>query len=309
MNGSICVFAYSEVGYGCLKLLLEQKRDVAALFTHEDEAQETQWFRSCAKLAREHHVPVYTMEPKDPEMERVVADLRPDLILSLYYRKMIPMRVLDHAKLGAFNLHGGLLPKYRGRAPLNWAIINGETETGVTLHVMVAKADAGEIIDREAVAIGPEETAGEVALRVASGAVRLIARQIDGLLAGTAPRIRQDESQATYFGARTAQDGEIQWAQSAGQIFNLIRAVAPPFPGAFTSLKNNRLMVWKARIAHISVKEGNGFPGKILSLSPFIVAAGEGAVELIHFGFAGEKENEPSQRAVSLCKAGDMLGE
>lgn len=303
MKGSIVVFAYSEVGYSCLKLLLDQGRHVAALFTHEDDSGETQWFRSCAALARERGVPVYTMPPKDPEMERIVAEIRPDLILSLYYRNMIPMRVLDHARLGAFNLHGGLLPRYRGRAPLNWAIIHGETETGITLHVMVKEADAGEIVDAEAVSIGPEDTAGEVALRVAPAAVKLITRQIDGLLAGTAPRIKQDESKATYFGARKPEDGRIYWTQSAAQIFNLIRAVAPPFPGAFTELKGRRLMVWKAKVA-----EGRGQPGEVLSLAPFRVAAGAGALDLLEFGFEGEAMDQASGQVLAGLKPGDRLG-
>ena len=304
MSKRIVVFAYSEAGYSCLKLLLDQGRDVAALFTHEDDSGETQWFRSCAGLARAHGVPVYTMPPKDPEMERIVAEIRPDLILSLYYRQMIPMRVLDHARLGAFNLHGGLLPRYRGRAPLNWAIINGETETGVTLHVMVKAADAGDIVDAEAVPIGPEETAGEVAPRVAEGAVRLIARQIDGLLAGAAPRIRQDETQASYFGARKPEDGRIDWTQSARAIFNLVRAVAPPFPGAFTQLRGRRVMVWKARPV-----PGKGRPGEVLSLSPLVVAAGEGALELIDFGFEGGAGKGADKSVLAVLRAGENLGE
>jgi len=303
MSQRIVIFGYSEVGYSCLKLLLDQGRDIAALFTHEDDSGETQWFRSCAGLARERGVPVYTLGPKDPEMERIIADIKPDLILSLYYRNMIPMRVLDHARLGAFNMHGGLLPKYRGRAPLNWAIINGESETGITLHVMVREADAGDLVDAEAVPIGPEETAGDVAPRVAEGAVRLIARQIDGLLSGTAPRIKQDETQATYFRARKPEDGRIDWTQSAQAIFNLIRAVAPPFPGAFTQVNGRRLMVWKARVV-----AGRGEPGDVLSLHPLMIATGEGALELIYFGFEGEAKTGASQAVLSVLKPGQRVG-
>ena len=300
----IVVFAYSEVGHACLKALLERGDNVVALFTHEDAADERLWFQSCARLARERGVPVHTMDPKDPEMERIIRSLAPDLIFSFYYRKMIPERILAHARLGAYNMHGSLLPGYRGRAPLNWAIINGESETGVTLHVMVKEADAGDIIDREAVAIAPEETAGEVAKRIPAAAVRLLMRQIDGLKAGTAERHVQDHSKASYFGIRRPEDGRIDWRQPAGRIHNLIRAVAPPFPGAFTYAKGRKLMIWSARLAG-----GVGRPGEILLLSPLTIAADEGAIEAVHFGFEGESDAEASPDVLAALRPGDLLGE
>ena len=301
----IVVFAYSEVGHACLKALIDRDENILALFTHEDSPDERQWFRSCAALAKSHDIPVYTAEPREGDtVERIVSDLAPDLIFSFYYRKMIPERVLRHARLGAYNMHGSLLPRYRGRAPLNWAIIHGETETGVTLHVMVKEADAGDVIDMEAVSIGPDETAGQVAERIPDAAVRLILRQIDGLKAGTAPRHVQDVSKATYFGIRKPEDGRIDWRQTAQQIFNLVRAVAPPFPGAFTDAAGRRFMVWRARVS-----EGSGKPGEVLSLEPFIIATGEGALEAVHFGFAGEDEAGTSKAVLAALGVGDILGE
>jgi methionyl-tRNA formyltransferase len=305
MTGGIVVFAYSEVGHACLEFLLNRGEKIAALFTHENDAGERQWFQSCAALAEDHGVPVFTVEPKDgDEVELIVADLKPDLIFSFYYRKMIPERILKLARLGAFNMHGSLLPRYRGRAPLNWAIINGERETGVTLHVMVKAADAGDMIDREAVAIGPDETAGEVAKRIPAAAVAIVARQIDALKAGTAPREVQDESKATYFGIRKPDDGRIDWTQPARRVVDLVRAVTVPFPGAFTFLGARKLMVWRARIA-----TGEGAPGEVLSLVPLVVAAGEGAVELAHFGFEGESEYEASTAVHAAVRRGTRLGE
>jgi methionyl-tRNA formyltransferase len=304
MAGGIVVFAYSEVGHACLELLLNRGEKVAALFTHEDDAGERQWFQSCSALAEDHCIPVFTVEPRDgDEVERIVADLAPDLILSFYYRKMIPERILKLARLGAFNMHGSLLPRYRGRAPLNWAIINGERETGVTLHVMVKAADAGDIVDREAVAIGPEETAGEVAKRIPAAAVAIVARQIEALKAGTAPCEKQDESKATYFGIRKPEDGRIDWSQPARRVADLVRAVTAPFPGAFTTLRGRPLMVWRVRVA-----PGEGRPGEVLSLAPLLVACGSGAVELVHFGFAGEGEAEASHAVRAALARGDMLG-
>jgi methionyl-tRNA formyltransferase len=303
-SGGIVVFAYSEVGYACLKLLLERGENVVALFTHEDDAGERQWFSSCAHLAREHGVPVYTVEPREgDEVERLIADVAPDLVLSFYYRKMIPERILKLARLGAFNMHGSLLPRYRGRAPLNWAIIHGERETGVTLHVMVKAADAGDMIDWEPVAIGPEETAGEVAMRIPAAAVAIVARQIDALKAGTAPRHKQDEGKITYFGIRKPEDGRIDWTRTARQVVDLVRAVTVPFPGAFTSLNGTKLMVWRA-----AVVDGQGAPGEVLSVDPLRVAAGVGAVEIRCFGFEGESETAASTGAMAQMSPGTILG-
>lgn len=304
MAGGIVVFAYSEVGHACLKFLLERGEPVVALFTHEDDTGERQWFSSCAHLARQYDVPVCTVEPRESdEVERVIAGLKPDLILSFYYRKMIPERILGLARLGAFNMHGSLLPRYRGRAPLNWAIINGETETGVTLHVMVKAADAGDMIDWQAVPIGPEETAGEVAQRIPAAAVAIVSRQIDALKAGTAPRHKQDESKVTYFGIRKPDDGYIDWTQTARQIANLVRAVTVPFPGAFTFANGRKVMVWK-----VSATEGEGRPGEVISVHPLVVAAGEGAVMLQHFGFEGESETVASHAVLAEVSPGMILG-
>lgn len=303
MAGEIVVFAYSEVGHACLDFLLGRGEKIAALFTHEDDAGERQWFQSCTALAEDHGIPVFTVEPKDgDEVERIVVDLAPDLILSFYYRKMIPERILKLARLGAFNMHGSLLPRYRGRAPLNWAIINGESETGVTLHVMVKTADAGDIIDREAVAIGPDETAGDVARRIPAAAVAILSRQIEALKAGTAPREVQDESQASYFGIRRPDDGRIDWTQPARRIVDLVRAVTVPFPGAFAFMGRSKLMIWRASIA-----AGEGTPGEVLSHAPLTIAAGEGAVMLVHFGYEGEDEFKASAHVLAGLRQGDRL--
>jgi methionyl-tRNA formyltransferase len=304
MAGPIVVFAYSEVGHACLTLLIERGENIAALFTHEDDAGESQWFSSCARLARDNGIPVYTVEPRDGNtVERVVAGIRPDLILSFYYRKMIPERILGLARLGAYNMHGSLLPRYRGRAPLNWAIIHGEKETGVTLHVMVKAADAGDMIDWEAVPIGPEETAGEVALRIPAAAVAVVARQIDALKAGTAPRRKQDETKVTYFGIRRPEDGRIDWDQDADRVFDFVRALAAPFPGAFTSLDGAKLLVWKARHA-----EGQGAAGEVLSVDPLVVACGAGALRIERFGFEGESAEAASDAVIARLRRGMTLG-
>src|SRR6185369_10260126 len=140
---SVVVCAYHNVGYCCLQELLRQGADVRLVFTHEDSPTEEIWFSSVRELAAEHGIPFLTAEINLPENVEQVREISPDFLFSFYYRNMIRPQVLDLALRGALNLHGSYLPKYRGRVPVNWAVINGETETGATLHYMVEKPDAG----------------------------------------------------------------------------------------------------------------------------------------------------------------------
>lgn len=243
----ILVFAYSHVGHACLKFLLDRGENIVGIYTHEDRPGETLWFPSVRQLATDHGIPVSTEENLKQELARI-QQLSPDLIFSFYYRNMIPMSVVGLPRLGAYNMHGSFLPKYRGRAPVNWAVLNGETKTGATLHAMVAEPDAGEIVDQEPVPIGPEDTSALVQSEVTKAAVRVLSRQIERLKAGTAPRIRQDHAQATYFGRRQAKDGEINWSWPAARIHNLVRAVTHPYPGAFGELYGEEVLIWKTRL-------------------------------------------------------------
>ncbi len=196
-------FGYSEIGYECLNFLLERGDNVVGLFTHEDNPNEKIWFKTPAVAAKAKGVPIFTPEKiATPEWLEKIAALKPDLILSVYYRNMISTKILALPPLGAFNMHGSLLPKYRGRAPINWAVLHGETRIGVTLHRMVKAPDAGAIVDQEGVDIGPRDTAEEAFRKVLPCARRVIARQIDALLKGTARETPQDEAQVTYFGGR-----------------------------------------------------------------------------------------------------------
>lgn len=281
----IVFFGYSEVGFECLSLLLERGDNVVALITHEDNPNEKIWFQTPAVAARAKGIPIHTpVSGHTPEWTERIALMAPDLILSVYYRNMISENILRLAPLGAFNMHGSLLPKYRGRAPINWAVLHGETHLGMTLHRMVKKADAGAIVDQQGVAIGPSDTAEQAFRKVLPCARAVLARQIDALLAGTATETPQDASQATYFGGRKPEDGRINWSQTSAQIFNLIRAVADPYPGAFTDIGTARLMVWWAAPPAGAAR---GEPGEVLSVTPLIVATGDGALELTRTEFRG----------------------
>jgi methionyl-tRNA formyltransferase len=294
--GGIVVFAYSEVGWACLDELLARGHDVRLVCTHADDPGENKWFRSVAERAKQAGIETTTLEAKDGAfLETRIREIAPDLILSAYYRRMIPMRLLDLAKRGAVNMHGSLLPKYRGRAPANWAILHGETRIGVTLHHMVKRADAGDIVDREPVEIGSEETTADVTVKCVAAARLVLGRQVDALLAGTAPREPQDESQATYFGGRKPEDGRIDWTKRAQDVVNLVRAVAEPYPGAFSDVEGRRLFVWRARAV-----ERHGFPGAVLSADPPVVAAGDRAVELLRWQWEGEPKREAGPLGLAM---------
>jgi methionyl-tRNA formyltransferase len=284
----ILFFGYSEVGHDCLDLLLSRGDNVVGLITHADNPDEKIWFKTPAQAARSRGVPVHAPDTlATPEWRERIAAMRPDLILSAYYRNMISTTLLALAPLGAFNMHGSLLPRYRGRAPINWAVLNGETRIGMTLHRMVREPDAGNIVDQEGVDIGPRDTAEEAFRKALPCARRVLARQIDALLSGTAPETPQDASRATYFGGRKPEDGRIDWTQPSRRIFDLVRAVTDPYPGAFCDVGAARLMVWWAEPDSAASRKGRGRPGEILSLSPLVVATGDAALELTRTEWRG----------------------
>jgi methionyl-tRNA formyltransferase len=281
-------FGYSEVGHDCLDLLLARGDNVIGLITHEDNPHEKIWFKTPAVAAREKNIPVHTpVSVNTPEWIERITLLAPDLILSVYYRNMISPVILALPRLGAWNMHGSLLPKYRGRAPINWAVLHGEPRIGMTLHRMVKKADAGAVVDQEGVAIGPRDTAEQAFRKVLPCARAVLARQMDVLLAGTARETPQDESQATYFGGRKPEDGRVVWTQTSRQIFDLIRAVTDPYPGAFTDVNGSRLMLWWAEPDSPAARGRTGRPGEVLSIAPLVIATGNGALEFTRTEWRG----------------------
>ena len=243
------VFAYHDVGVNCLKALLNAGIQVDLVVTHQDDPHENVWFASVAKLCEEKNIAYITpsaIELKDliPKLEA----LSPDYIFSFYYRHMIPAQILACAKIASLNMHGSLLPKYRGRAPVNWAILHGESETGATLHIMEAKPDAGDIVGQVAVSIGPDETATDVFGKVSQAAVKVLETVLPSLTAGHVPRKPNELQKGSYFGGRKPADGQIHWDQTAQQVHNLVRAVAPPYPGAFTEYEGKTMIVAKTSL-------------------------------------------------------------
>jgi len=238
------VFAYHDVGVRGLSVLLALGVDIQLLVTHVDDSDENIWFSSVAELAALNDIPVIT--PSDPNTAEVVEQVRachPDVLFSFYYRHMLGAELLEIPSIGAYNLHGSLLPKYRGRVPINWAVLHGETESGASLHRMEIKPDAGALVDQQAVAILPNDTAHTVFQKVACASEQLLLRCVPLLLENRAREVALDLSAGSYFGGRRPEDGRIDWHKTAGQIHNLIRAVAPPYPGAFFDTQGVRLLV------------------------------------------------------------------
>jgi len=249
MQASAVVFAYHDVGVRCLSVLLAHGVRVALVVTHHDDPREAIWFESVEKLARARGLEVAIPEDANaaPFAERLER-IAPDFLFSFYYRSMLSPRVLAAARRGAYNMHGSLLPKYRGRAPVNWAVLGGERATGATLHEMVAKPDAGRIVDQLAVPILPDDRAVDVFRKVTVAAEIVLDRSLPKLIAGKAELKAQDLAQGSYFGGRKPEDGRIDWGRGAKEVHDLVRAVAPPYPGAFTVVDGHRLRILRTRL-------------------------------------------------------------
>lgn len=272
------VFAYHDVGVRCLSVLLAQGVRVALVLTHEDKPGENIWFGSVAALARKHALPVIT--PEDPNAPAVVAQIRalaPDFLFSFYYRSMLGPELLALPRRGAYNMHGSLLPKYRGRVPVNWAVIMGERETGASLHKMVVKPDAGGIVDQQAVPIGPDETAAEVFAKVSAAAEQVLARALPRLIAGSAQIKPQDLARGSYFGGRKPEDGRIDWSQGAQRVHDLVRGVAPPYPGAFTRAGGLTLRILRTRLEP-NRRPRSSAPGLYFEAGSWYADCGDGKV-------------------------------
>ena len=279
MSAKTVVFAYHDIGCAGIQTLLDSGYDIAAVFTHADDPKENAFYGSVAQLCANKGIPVHAPEDVNhPLWIERIAKLDPEYIFSFYYRNLLSESLLAVAKKGAFNLHGSLLPSYRGRAPANWVLVNGESETGVTLHRMVKRADAGAIVAQQRVAIGRSDTALSLHGKLRVAAVDLLRDTLPAMLQGKISETAQDESKASVYGRRTAADGKLLWAQPAEQLFNLVRAVTQPYPGAFCAVGEHKLIVWSAEV----VKGNDGqAPGRVISVNPLRIACGEDSLVIL----------------------------
>ncbi|KMK81287.1 bifunctional UDP-4-amino-4-deoxy-L-arabinose formyltransferase/UDP-glucuronic acid oxidase ArnA [Pectobacterium brasiliense] len=284
------VFAYHDIGCVGLEALKLAGYEIQAVFTHSDAPGENHFYASVAKAAAEMDVPVFAPEDVNhPLWVNRIRELAPDVIFSFYYRTLLSDDILQLPSFGAFNLHGSLLPRYRGRAPVNWVLVNGETQTGVTLHKMVSRADAGDIVAQSVVAIDEEDTALTLHGKCRTAAAALLAQQLPLIRSREITLTPQDDSRASYFGRRTAADGLIDWQKSAREINNLIRAVTEPYPGAFTFLGERKVIIWRSRVVKVNRVKSNDVrangvkheAGAIISTSPLVVSCGEEELEIV----------------------------
>jgi methionyl-tRNA formyltransferase len=292
----IAFFGYSQAGHACLSRLLTAGEDVVLVATHADLPGEAIWFESVAALARSKGIePLVVGEDAGPAVAARVKTAAPELILSVWFRTVLPPEVLAQPRLGAYNIHGSLLPKYRGRAPVNWAVLRGETRTGATLHRMRLKPDTGEIVDQEPVEIGPDESALRVQQKVTEAAIRLLDRQLPALKAGNAPHRPQDEAAATTFPRRRPEDGRIDWSRSAQDVHNLVRAVTHPWPGAFTDVFGGTTYLWATRLPNLAAHDN--FPGQVRTEEGklFVACGDDRYVEVLRLQREGEAEKDAAE--------------
>jgi UDP-4-amino-4-deoxy-L-arabinose formyltransferase/UDP-glucuronic acid dehydrogenase (UDP-4-keto-hexauronic acid decarboxylating) len=289
------VLAYSNIGCIGIKALLKHGFEIAMVLTHKDDPQEKIWFDSVAELAAGCNLPVFApVDVNHPLWVEKIKALTPDIVFSFYYRQIIRRDILDIPGNGCLNLHGSLLPKYRGRAPINWVLVNGEQETGVTLHYMTPRPDDGEIVAQEKIAISDDDTALTLHRKAEQAAERLLDGVLPRILKGTAPRIPQDHTQATYFGGRKPSDGEIDWSKTAREVRNLVRAVTKPFPGAFSFVGERKCFFWE--IGETTLETMTSVPGTVVSIHPLRIATGTNAIGVS----AGQAEG-------SIYMTGDQL--
>ncbi len=303
----VILFAYHDIGYEGLKTLSDSGHEIAAVFTHADDAKENIWFKSVKDLANQLKVPVH-IDPdlNDPVWLKNIKAMRPDAIFSFYYRKMIRDSILTVAPKGAFNLHGSLLPKYRGRAPINWVLVNGEKETGLTLHHMVAKPDAGDIVAQKKVLISEDDNALTLYRKLVPLVAPMLRKVVPLIEKGTAPRTAQNQGEATYFGGRKPDDGKIDWSNQAIEIYNLIRAVTRPYPGAFSTLSGKKIFIWRGAAQKMSEKKS---PGTALSANPLIICCGLDALKIDQIQTEGDAElSGPDWAGQNSVKIGTILG-
>lgn len=283
------VLAYHNMGIAGLDALEKHGYEIAAIFTHEDDPGENCWFGSVKEWAKSHGVTFYTPEQiNSPQWVEKIKALEPDILFSFYYRKMLGQAILDIPRLGALNLHGSLLPAYRGRCPVNWVIIKGEQKTGVSLHFMVEKPDAGDLVGQREVLIGPDDTAQMLYEKLCLAAGQLLDDILPLIKKEQIPRTKQDLSRGSYYGGRRPEDGRIDWQQDAKDIYNLIRAVTDPYPGAFAFLEDGlQIKILKATMAE-------GAPGKepgdiLISGRDVLVQTGNSAIRLGEIELQGNR--------------------
>jgi methionyl-tRNA formyltransferase len=292
--GLLCA---GEIGYRCLRSVIESPAaNLVAVFSYRVEAPQAEYLERIQELCSNHGIEFQeTTSVGSEEFQKLWADLDLDYLFAIKWRTMIPASVIDSARHGLIVFHASLLPKYRGWAPVNWPLINGEAKTGVTMFYAAADVDSGDIIEQRERCITDEDDAGTIDCWLNATVETMLKENLSRLAAGTAPRTPQDHSQATYAIWRTPEDGHIDWSKSTREIFNLIRGLTSPYPGAYTMHDERKLIIWSAEIEIDPRAYVGAVPGKVERVIPGAgvnVLTGDGILRLKQVQFAeGEPQN------------------
>lgn len=270
-----------------LKALSDSGHNISAVFTKQDMPRGRKMIMTPPEvkvLALERGLPVYQPTTlRDTDIHNTLKELAPDVIVVVAYGKLLPKEVLDIPKYGCINVHGSILPKYRGAAPIQWTIISGDEYGGVTTMYMGEGLDTGDIIEVYKTKVGENETSGELFDRLAKEGAKLLLHTLELIENGTAPRIPQNEEEATYASMLSKEMCEIDWAKPASEVHNLVRGLNP-WPIALTTLEGKRVKIIETRISSLRGKEG-----EIVALEPLTVACGEGSVEIRTLQMEGKR--------------------
>jgi methionyl-tRNA formyltransferase len=269
----------TELGWNCCRAILEIGQEVVGIFSIPRQFR-ISWsaapvtnvqYKSFEDLAADHSIRLVhvTRKMSDPEYRETLRELRPDILMVVGWYYMVPRVLREMAMLGAVGLHASLLPKYRGGAPLVWATINGETQTGVSFFYFADGVDDGDIIGQRSFEIAFDDDIAALVNKASQASVELLREYVPRLAAGRAPRIPQDHSQATFVSQRKPEDGLIDWQRlSARQVYDWVRAQTRPYPGAFTFLHDEKVTIWKSTFSARAPKLDEP-PGTIIpNLSP-----------------------------------------
>jgi methionyl-tRNA formyltransferase len=281
----VAFFGNHDVGIAALSTLA-QSEEIVAVVAHPPDPEEGVRYACLHDYAASRGWPRLRGRARDAEVAGFVRAARPDLIWITDYRYLLPPALLALAPLGAVNLHPSLLPRYRGRAPVNWAILEGETELGLTAHYVDAGMDSGNILVQARFLLSAEEDVGDALAKLLLLYQSVTRRVVEGLRGGSLESMPQDARLATTRPARRPEDGLIDWRQPAIRVRDLIRAVAAPYPGAFTCLHGHKIMVWQARLTE---GECAGRPGEVVDIFEGlpVVRCGEGMLRLLSIDLDG----------------------
>lgn len=276
-----------EFAVPCLSALVE-KHEVLAVFTQPDKPKGRKQILTPPPVKEEalrHNIPVYQPKTlKDGEAFKLLSEIKPDVIIVVAYGKILPRDILDLPKYGCINVHASLLPKYRGAAPIQWSVILGEKETGVTTMQMDDGIDTGDMLKSAALTIGENETADELHDRLSSLGAKLLIETLKSVENGTVTRTKQDESLSNYAPMLSKDISPLDFTCVAQAVHNKVRGLNS-WPSATAVMDGKRIKIHKTRLA-----EGSGKSGEIISLEPFIVACGHGAVEILELQPEGKKK-------------------